>query len=108
MTRPVAEDKVEGAADGAEADAGEATVLEPAMSGVFVMACDQAAKLGIGATSSMISYYENNVIVQLNVAPLVLSFIGSHQVNAGAVLAMAPELYAGLEPLCRVVMDFEE
>ena len=82
--------------------------IEPALSGVFVMACDQASKLGIGATSSIISYYESHVIVQLNVAPLVLSFVGTEETNIGAVLAMAPDLYAGLEPLCRVIMDFED
>lgn len=47
--------------------------------------------------------YESHVVVQLNLTPLVVAFVGSLSLNVGFVQSVLPAVREALEPLRRAV-----
>jgi len=69
------------------------------LAAVFAAACDQAAKSGLGKTSTSVAYYDNRIVVHVNALPLVVSMIAEPDANVGLLLAIAPDIRAAIEPL---------
>mmetsp|Transcript_4335 Transcript_4335/g.6170 ORF Transcript_4335/g.6170 Transcript_4335/m.6170 type:complete len:128 (-) Transcript_4335:121-504(-) len=75
----------------------ESKVNVSKLSLVFSNASDQASKLGLGANSTITTFYGGYIIVQATQAPLVITFIGTEELNVGLVKKCLPSLRNSLE-----------
>lgn len=77
----------------------------------FAVASDQASKLKQGKNKSITSFYENTVIIHVNLGKsffqpsgsLVASFLCDSDVNIGVVHGLVPELAEALSDLAAAV-----
>lgn len=65
---------------------------------------EQANKMTFGATQSITTFFNDRVVVHVNDAPLLYTFVGQPDLNAGLVLAIVPELKQALSGL-RATVD---
>ncbi|KAK9875969.1 hypothetical protein WA026_011070 [Henosepilachna vigintioctopunctata] len=71
----------------------------------FGLAVDQGSKLGLGRTSTLICYYSEFQVVQMNKLPLVITFIASKKCNSGHILALQNQLELLVSELSIVVAE---
>lgn len=71
----------------------------------FGLAVDQGSKLGLGRTSTLICYYSQYQVIQMNKLPLVLTFIASQDCNTGHIMALENRLESLISELSLVVGD---
>lgn len=57
----------------------------------------QCARLGMGSTNSMTCTFEKYTVVYLNVAPLVVSVVGTAEMNVGLMHGLLPDIKSRLE-----------
>jgi len=69
----------------------------------FASVADQASKLQLGKAKSITTFYADRVQVHITHPPLILSFVGSQDINLGLLLAVADELRVVLEPLRQAI-----
>ena len=65
----------------------------------FSQAADQASNMGLGAVQSATDLYKNNVLVHVNLHPIVVTCVHDRDANVGTTLDMMPELRQALEPV---------
>jgi len=75
---------------------------------VFSVAADQSAKLGMGKTGVITSFFTDRVVVHVNHLPLIVSFVGEPNVNIGLIYELIPELKASLDPLQNSVVTMTD
>ncbi|KAL3270574.1 hypothetical protein HHI36_021111 [Cryptolaemus montrouzieri] len=71
----------------------------------FGLAVDQGSKLGLGKTSTLICYYSQYQVIQMNKSPLVLTFIASKKCNTGLIMALENQLEPIISELSMVVAE---
>ncbi|XP_044762607.1 ragulator complex protein LAMTOR3-A [Coccinella septempunctata] len=71
----------------------------------FGLAVDQGSKLGLGRTSTVICYYSQYQVIQMNKLPLVLTFIAGKTCNTGHIMALENRLESLISELSLVVAD---
>ena len=81
----------------AASDAFGDTAVESTFSSLFSTSSEQASKLGLGANAYIVSTYPAHVILQVNVAPLIVTAVGERALNLGLLINAIPELRAKLE-----------
>lgn len=69
------------------------------MSALFSITAVQIEKMELGAVRSVTAFYQNMMLIHVNISPLVLTLIAKPGANAGALLAMVPSLNESLEPI---------
>eukprot|EP01103_Thecamoeba_quadrilineata_P013395 TRINITY_DN3711_c0_g1_i1.p1 TRINITY_DN3711_c0_g1~~TRINITY_DN3711_c0_g1_i1.p1 ORF type:complete len:134 (+),score=21.50 TRINITY_DN3711_c0_g1_i1:78-479(+) len=70
------------------------------LSAIFSLALDQAGKLGLGKSRSVVTFFEDKIVVQNNLYPLLMTFIGEPTLNVGFLVdIVAPDLRIALEPI---------
>ncbi|KAK9721135.1 hypothetical protein K7432_003663 [Basidiobolus ranarum] len=67
-------------------------LLEPILSNTFVVASDQASKLGLKKNHSIVNIFGLHQIVQFNFSPLVLSLVADSEANTGVLMDLGSEL----------------
>lgn len=58
----------------------------------FVSSCDQAQKSTLGKTEFVISFFENQLYIQFNILPLVLTFFGEPTTNVGLLIQLRADI----------------
>eukprot|EP01088_Endostelium_zonatum_P016987 TRINITY_DN4813_c0_g1_i1.p1 TRINITY_DN4813_c0_g1~~TRINITY_DN4813_c0_g1_i1.p1 ORF type:complete len:132 (-),score=28.88 TRINITY_DN4813_c0_g1_i1:31-426(-) len=86
-------------------ESSESTQSLPA---VFSTATDQASKLKMGKNNSIVTFFGDEVVVQINQLPLVISFFCETDVNVGLLMGIGPEIKKLLEPLRVSIDDIED
>ncbi|KAL8591007.1 hypothetical protein ACOMHN_021772 [Nucella lapillus] len=66
--------------------------LRPAYLSTFSHMTDQASKMGMGTNQSLIAFYDNMQVVQLNQHPLTVTFIAEADTITGEVLNLELDL----------------
>uniref|UniRef100_A0A8W8MYH0 Ragulator complex protein LAMTOR3 n=1 Tax=Magallana gigas TaxID=29159 RepID=A0A8W8MYH0_MAGGI len=69
----------------------------------FGSATEQANKLGLKQTQSVISMFKNYQVVQINKYPLIVTFIAESSANTGLLLNLETDMGDLLSDLQRVV-----
>lgn len=72
---------------------------------IFGIASEQASKMGSGKSNNIISIFSNYQVIQMNKMPLVLTFVGTENMNIGHVLAVEHEINGYLDDFKVVVSD---
>lgn len=73
--------------------------FDPLLSSSFPAAAEQSGKLHLGTPLSIVSCYDNYVIVQINLLPLVVTLIAAVDVNVQLLLNIRSEMSRLLEPV---------
>lgn len=68
-------------------------------SSTFAVAVDQAGKLKMGKTKSIVSFFDNRVMYHISHLPLILSFIGRSDANIGLLQSFTEDIKRALDPL---------
>ncbi|XP_076458196.1 ragulator complex protein LAMTOR3-A-like [Babylonia areolata] len=76
--------------------------LRPAYLSAFSHMTDQASKIGMGSNQSIIAFYDNIQVVQLNKHPLTVTFIAEANATTGEMLNLELDLKDILVDLRRV------
>ncbi|VVC37438.1 Ragulator complex protein LAMTOR3 [Cinara cedri] len=71
--------------------------FKPSFLSGFNSASEQAVKLELGKNKTVICFYKNNQVVQLNCSRFLITFIAAEKANTGNILA----LERLLEPLLK-------
>lgn len=79
--------------------------IRPGFISTFGLAVDQGGKLGLGKTKTVICSFLQYQVIQMNKAPLVITFIASDTCNTGHVLALESQIDPILENLALAVAD---
>eukprot|EP01126_Amoeba_proteus_P008595 TRINITY_DN1321_c0_g1_i2.p1 TRINITY_DN1321_c0_g1~~TRINITY_DN1321_c0_g1_i2.p1 ORF type:complete len:130 (+),score=8.71 TRINITY_DN1321_c0_g1_i2:102-491(+) len=78
------------------------------LSSTAATAADQASKCGLGQCRSLVSFYKDNIYVFISYLPLVVTFVGSLDLNVGLILGVQDELRKSLDPLQRAVKSADD
>jgi len=57
----------------------------------------QAVKLDLGSSTSMTCFYSNLCLVHVNFHPILVTFVGSSDINVGSIHSILPVLKTQLE-----------
>ncbi|KAK7113125.1 ragulator complex protein LAMTOR3-B-like [Littorina saxatilis] len=76
--------------------------LRPAYLSTFSHMTDQASKMGIGNNQSIIAFYDNLQVVQMNKHPLTVTFIAETESITGEILNLELDLQDILAELLKV------
>ncbi|GAB5354130.1 hypothetical protein AAMO2058_000093300 [Amorphochlora amoebiformis] len=69
------------------------------LSSTFSSVSDQASKLNLGQNKTIITFLDKFVVVQTLSSPLVITFVGSENLNVGAVKICIPKVKKSLAGL---------
>ncbi|KAL6044316.1 Ragulator complex protein lamtor3 [Balamuthia mandrillaris] len=78
-----------------------------ALAATFSVATEQAGKLKMGKNTTLLSFYSDLLVFQLNLAPLVITMLGEENTNAGLLLGLVPELKTVFQPLRKSVSQVD-
>eukprot|EP00474_Spongospora_subterranea_P001227 CRZ01685.1 hypothetical protein [Spongospora subterranea] len=81
--------------------------IDPWLATTFVNALEQFNKLQLGDTLSVTSEFDNVIIIQFNLLPLIVTFCIKPQANIGLIYALFPQLLSRLQPIRnKLLSDF--
>jgi predicted regulator of Ras-like GTPase activity (Roadblock/LC7/MglB family) len=66
---------------------------------VFYKSAEAASKLSFGETKTNIAFYDDFILVQSSMAPVILTIVTTAEANIGMVLHLLPQLHRVLEPV---------
>lgn len=80
--------------------------IDQALTTLFSSSNDQTSKIGyIGKINYILSFYEEGLVLQVNLAPLVLTFHADIDTNTGEILDLLPLIRQALEELRQAVEE---
>eukprot|EP01138_Halocafeteria_seosinensis_P006031 gb/GECG01006164.1/.p1 GENE.gb/GECG01006164.1/~~gb/GECG01006164.1/.p1 ORF type:complete len:175 (+),score=27.17 gb/GECG01006164.1/:1-525(+) len=82
--------------------------LESLFSTAFAMINPKMDKIGMGKLKTTTAFYNDKVLFQMSMYPLVVSLIGEHDANVAIMREMAPRITKMLEPLQLKAEEVEE
>lgn len=65
----------------------------------YASSCDQAQKSGLGNNEKIVVFYDNVIVIQFNVLPLVITLLADVKANVGLILQLEHDLASAIEPL---------
>lgn len=69
------------------------------LSMTYASSCDQAQKSGLGLNEKIVVFYENVIVIQFNVLPLVITLLADPSANVGLLIQLEHDLASSVEPL---------
>eukprot|EP00920_Eleutheroschizon_duboscqi_P021084 GHVT01049656.1.p1 GENE.GHVT01049656.1~~GHVT01049656.1.p1 ORF type:complete len:162 (+),score=2.67 GHVT01049656.1:1137-1622(+) len=79
--------------------------LDTSLITVCATTCEQTEKVkALGKMNHILSFYEEGIILQVNVAPLIVTFHADLATNTGELLEMIPSCRAALEGVRQLVL----
>ena len=69
---------------------------------------EQMDKISLGKLKTTTAFYDDKVLFQMSMYPLVVSLIGDHDANVAMMREMAPRITSMLEPLQLKAEEVEE
>mmetsp|Transcript_18551 Transcript_18551/g.26022 ORF Transcript_18551/g.26022 Transcript_18551/m.26022 type:complete len:132 (+) Transcript_18551:97-492(+) len=81
---------------------------EAVLAATFAVASEQASKLRMGKNKTITSFFEDKILVHFNHLPLVISFIGTKNLNVGEILSFGDEIKKALDPIKASIKDSEK
>eukprot|EP01132_Coremiostelium_polycephalum_P001433 gene1433-1807_t len=74
-------------------------VIDNSLLSTFSLATDQASKLHFGKNKSIISFFDDRVVVHFNVTNIVLAVVADSNANVGILLGSQNEIIKSLNQL---------
>jgi len=78
-----------------------------ALSTAFATATEYASKLKLGRNRTITSFHKDRIVVQVNYAPMLLTFVGDTECNVGVLQTLLPDIKTALDPLLTFIRDEE-
>ncbi|KAL8587426.1 hypothetical protein ACOMHN_062159 [Nucella lapillus] len=82
--------------------------IRPSFLSSFTHNADQASKIGLGDNSTIIAFFENAQIVQMNKHPLLVTFIADPTSITGEIVSLEPDLQELLDETKKVVTETQQ
>lgn len=79
--------------------------IRPSFLSYFGHSSDQASKIGFGINRTIIAFFENVQIVQMNKHPVMVTFIADPDSITGEIIALEPDLQELLDEIKEVVTE---
>ncbi|KAN0003051.1 hypothetical protein ACTFIZ_009196 [Dictyostelium cf. discoideum] len=80
-------------------------VIDNSLISTFSSATDQASKLHAGNNKSIVSFFEDRIIVHINVSNVILSIITDTESNVGLILGSQDDLIRSLTNLSNSIQS---
>jgi hypothetical protein len=77
----------------------EAAAFETQFAIVFYKSAEAAGKLSFGDTKTNVAFYDDFVVVQSSMAPVILTVVATAEANVGMILHLLPQIQRVLEPV---------
>jgi hypothetical protein len=78
--------------------------LEPHFSSSLATCSDQASKLSLGQNRSLVAYFDNYSLIQMNLSPLIVTLFAPPDCNLQLIYNLMPEINRILEPVRQSVL----
>merc|ERR1712000_452857 len=80
---------------------------EVTLAASFAVSADQVAKVHLGKVNSLAAFFNNQLIVHINVLPLVVALIADPDSNAALMMALQADLSKALQTLRDSVQNLD-